>query len=380
MNNKKSTKRALLTSLLSMVLCLTMLIGTTFAWFTDEAKTGVNTIQSGTLDVDIQNAEGTSLANGTLNFVDKNGNTTVLWEPGVTFKTEEFYIVNNGNLDLKYKVVLNGLDGDSELLEVIDFTVETVGDATEVGTDVGLMAGSKSEALVIKGHMDEKAGNEYQNKTLSGVSITVFATQLASEYDSYNNTYDANATYSDDTTQPGGPSDPSLPTAAVTITGEKTVPSLDISDMSDLKVGEDLKLDFSYSYKATQTLAEAADYADWDADFRLTLSRDMVEGEAYIAGQYDGWADAWLPEDQKDLDDNWIQLTADLEGNAPVRLLEAAGIGVTYEELINYNTTFNCGGYATENLTEDLTITVDLILTNGTDTIVLDTRSHTFEK
>ena len=51
MENSKSTKRALLTSVLALLMCVTMLVGATFAWFTDTASTGVNKIQAGNLDV-----------------------------------------------------------------------------------------------------------------------------------------------------------------------------------------------------------------------------------------------------------------------------------------------------------------------------------------
>lgn len=44
MNERKATKRALLTSITALVLCVVMLAGTTFAWFTDTASTGVNRI------------------------------------------------------------------------------------------------------------------------------------------------------------------------------------------------------------------------------------------------------------------------------------------------------------------------------------------------
>ena len=53
MTNKKSTKRALLTSALSLLLCVSMLVGTTFAWFTDEVKSGTNIIAAGNLDVEL---------------------------------------------------------------------------------------------------------------------------------------------------------------------------------------------------------------------------------------------------------------------------------------------------------------------------------------
>ena len=60
MNNPKTTKRALLSSVIAMLICVTMLIGTTFAWFTDTASTGVNKIVSGNLNVDIIGADSDS--------------------------------------------------------------------------------------------------------------------------------------------------------------------------------------------------------------------------------------------------------------------------------------------------------------------------------
>ena len=53
MNNKRATKRALLTSVMALAMCVVMLVGTTFAWFTDTASTNVNRIVSGNLKVDI---------------------------------------------------------------------------------------------------------------------------------------------------------------------------------------------------------------------------------------------------------------------------------------------------------------------------------------
>ena len=195
------TKKALIMSVLSMVLCIAMLIGMTFAWFTDTASTGVNRIQAGELKVDIVNKEGTSIKGKTMNFVDANNNTDVLWEPGVKFKTEGFKIKNIGNLALKYKLALNGVTGDNKLLEVIDFKV-----VDDDGTEVALnnfekhltakgTAGDTSALYYIEGHMAEAAGNDYQNLTLDGVGITVVATQDAVESDSNNNQYDKDAAY-----------------------------------------------------------------------------------------------------------------------------------------------------------------------------------------
>ena len=57
--NKKSTKRALILSVLSLMICVAILIGTTFAWFTDSATTSTNVIQTGTLDIVLEYWNGT---------------------------------------------------------------------------------------------------------------------------------------------------------------------------------------------------------------------------------------------------------------------------------------------------------------------------------
>ena len=194
MTNRKSTKRALLGSVMAMVLCLAMLVGATFAWFTDTASTGVNKIQAGNLDVQLVDENGNSLEGKTLEF-KKAANAAegeaVLWEPGCTYELPELRVVNNGKLALKYKVAITGINGSAKLNEVIDWTINDA----DLSADHSLSAGATSEALTIKGHMKESAGNEYMNESIDGIAITVYATQVASEYDSFNNTYDANATY-----------------------------------------------------------------------------------------------------------------------------------------------------------------------------------------
>ena len=91
MTSSKSTKRALVSSALAILMCVAMLIGTTFAWFTDTASTAVNKIQSGTLKVDIVKEDGvTSIKNESMSFVNKDGSANILWEPGATFMTPAF--------------------------------------------------------------------------------------------------------------------------------------------------------------------------------------------------------------------------------------------------------------------------------------------------
>ena len=199
MTNRKSTKRALLGSVMAMVLCLAMLVGATFAWFTDTASTGVNKIQAGNLDIEIQDENGNAIKNlawktqeGTAFDEEQNP----LWEPGCTYELTPFQIVNKGNLALKYKIVVTGLEGDAGLLKVIKFTYKTGEETFDMNTEGHLTAnGGASKVITVSAHMDEAAGNEYMNKTLEGVKFTVYATQDTVESDSFHNTYDENATY-----------------------------------------------------------------------------------------------------------------------------------------------------------------------------------------
>ena len=205
MTNRKSTKRALLGSVVAMVLCLAMLVGATFAWFTDTASTGVNKIQAGKLDValEMKDASGNwvSAEGKTLDFVkaaDAKGEA-ILWEPGCTYTLPELRVVNNGNLALKYKVIITGIQGSAKLNEAIEWTIGDVA----MGAEQHLAAG-ESNAFTIKGHMKESAGNEYMNESIDGIAITVVATQDTVESDSFGTQYDKDATY---LTYPAGVTD-----------------------------------------------------------------------------------------------------------------------------------------------------------------------------
>ena len=198
MTSSKSTKRALISSTLAILMCVAMLIGTTFAWFTDTAFTAVNKIQSGKLDVALEmSTDGTtweSAEGKTLTFKTKDNRAAdqILWEPGCTYELPKLRVVNKGNLALKYKIQITGIQGDAKLNEVIDWTIN---DADINLTEEHLTAGQTGAAFTIKGHMQDTANNDYQNLTIDGIGITVYATQDTVENDSFGNTYDENATY-----------------------------------------------------------------------------------------------------------------------------------------------------------------------------------------
>lgn len=191
-----NTKKALIASLLSLVLCVSMLVGSTFAWFTDTASTGVNRITSGNLSVEIQDESGNKLTKLEWKASDGRAQDQILWEPGCTYTLTPFKIVNTGNLALKYKLVMTGLDGDSKLLDVIRFTYKIGTDDFALNEEGYLAANGGATGLItVSATMASDAGNEYMGKTLDNVKFTVYATQDTVENDSFGNRYDQFATY-----------------------------------------------------------------------------------------------------------------------------------------------------------------------------------------
>ena len=217
MTKQKSTKRALLLSALSLLMCVSMLIGSTFAWFTDSVTSGSNKIQSGTLKLDLELLDKES---GNWNSIKESKAPIFdydLWEPGYT-DVKILKVENEGNLALKWiaKFVSNG--DLSILADVIDVYVKpsateltypadrnlegyenvgTVADFVDTieETTYGNLAGGESAYLGIALKMQESAGNDYQGLSLGTFDIQILATQDTVESDSFDNQYDKNAEY-----------------------------------------------------------------------------------------------------------------------------------------------------------------------------------------
>ena len=193
----KSKKSALLMSFTFLLLCFAMLAGSTFAWFTDTATTGVNKIQAGNLKVDLEmydtvQNKWVSAKGKTLEFkkaADAPAGEKVLWEPGCIYELPKLRVINMGNLALKYTIEITGINGDAKLNDAIDWTIDGIGSTAEY-TSLGV---GENKEFTIKGHMKKDAGNEYQGLSINGIGITVFATQDTVEYDSHDNQYDKDA-------------------------------------------------------------------------------------------------------------------------------------------------------------------------------------------
>ena len=228
MENSKSTKRALLTSVLALLMCVTMLVGATFAWFTDTASTGVNKIVSGNLDVKLMYSTDMQTwkeATDQTKLFDDNA----LWEPGYT-QVVYLKIVNAGKLALKYEAGFSknytsnrGKNVNGDWYRVDNYlkigTAETATKfanreavwsaiaATEktlakdvMLTDgwITLKAGESSKPFAVAIYMPTSVGNEAnasknRPSSVSGLGIEVRATQATVESDSFGTDYDANA-------------------------------------------------------------------------------------------------------------------------------------------------------------------------------------------
>ncbi len=110
MTKSKNIKRALLASVLSMMLSAAMLIGSTFAWFTDTETYGNNKIVAGNLKVDLKlkTGEPSEESDGyesIANVDDRVFGTNTKWEPG-QIHLKELKVVNTGSLAVKYAVDL----------------------------------------------------------------------------------------------------------------------------------------------------------------------------------------------------------------------------------------------------------------------------------
>ena len=110
MTNMKAIKRSLISSVLALVLCFSMLVGTTFAWFTDSVTSANNIIVAGNLDVELYHTNSyvttAEKVQGLTDLFTVEEGKTFLWEPGAVL-WENFTVANEGSLALKYQLSLN---------------------------------------------------------------------------------------------------------------------------------------------------------------------------------------------------------------------------------------------------------------------------------
>ena len=229
----KTMRRSLFMSVISLLLCMSMLVGTTFAWFTDSVTSANNIIKSGNLDVELYyQVEGQN------DWAKVTADTSVfmkdaLWEPGHT-EVVKLKVVNEGSLALKYQLgvniasetgSVNALGADFKLSDHIKFGIvegdkaytrdQAVAAVDASANNLNQVYNSSVTALLPKTddttaedvytdiitmvvYMPTTVGNEAnhakgENQPIINLGINLFATQVENEFDSFGNEYDAGA-------------------------------------------------------------------------------------------------------------------------------------------------------------------------------------------
>ena len=248
MADSKTTKRALFSSVVALFLSFTMLLGTTFAWFTDSAVSGRNVIQSGNLDVVLEYKNNWEDEWAPVDENTKIFKEGALYEPGYT-EVVFLRVSNGGSLALKYNLNVtvygetlstnvydeefslkdhleigyysqaeyNGENDWSALMQFMFIdrptTIATINgqsgsgfkklseDTGIVSSGIPLLPGETSAQLVaLVLTMPETVGNEANHKAdveapTVDLGVTLLATQFTHEEDSFDNQYDANAEF-----------------------------------------------------------------------------------------------------------------------------------------------------------------------------------------
>ena len=187
MTNSTNTKRALLTSIVAMLLCFSMLLGTTFAWFTDEAVSTNNKIVAGTLDIALFQIK----AGEEIEITDTSApvfGADIVWAPGHEAAVD-LKLKNIGNIALEWKLKIVPIEEVGDLAEVIKvyllkdnrkIFISTLADIWESNLTItsGEMNNQgETESFSIVLEMQEIAGNEYQGKNAGAFDIKVIAEQ-----------------------------------------------------------------------------------------------------------------------------------------------------------------------------------------------------------
>lgn len=182
-------KSIILSSIMIIVLCLSLITGATFALFTSEAKNTI-TVQSGKVEVVsvLSDLKTYSFAEEQENGLFENGGTAVLdAEKGTVVLTNvtpgdkatfKLVVTNNSNVAIKYCIKYN-VSGD--LAKGLIITETEKENETSISSNISpewtlvTSAGQLHEKLVSI-ELPSEAGNEYQDKSAE-IQITVYAVQ-----------------------------------------------------------------------------------------------------------------------------------------------------------------------------------------------------------
>ena len=398
MKHSNVTRNALFTSIISLLLCVSMLVGTTFAWFTDEVVSGTNIIAAGNLDIEL--LAGGQPVNETTPLFDD----VILWEPGAVVY-ETLQVANVGSLALQYQMTLNIADENNlnghKLSEVLKFAVVDAADIPANATRAEVLALAKAAVaedngkgtlsnLYLTGELlaGESANaqtvvifweptdrdNDYNanngQKTSDGqplyikFGIKLQATQLMHEYDSFGNDYDGQANI--------------VPMATVNDLGPKTILAT-LFDGSFNSTPSEYAAPFILQLLPNEQLTDPDgipesydEYLDspnalWHVDFVVKADRDVAVDSLALIGYYNEWCQY--------NDDYWVAMIAPetIPAGTEIRLVSSIAT-VNYEEICRY------GNDPLDELVADLEgflcTAVDLDGSNAGTTVTVELRMY----
>lgn len=363
MTRVKSTKRALIVSALALLVCVSMLVGSTFAWFTDSVTSVNNIIKSGILDIVMEySTDGinwTEVGDETSIFNDES-----LWEPGHT-EAVALRVKNVGTLAFDYDLStyiyldeegINVYGDEFYLSDYLTVHADIVADEAEAAAILAdresaiamteydlnaLVAGTEDRDVLEPGDenivcfavtMPTTVGNEANHRSDEEApyirfGIYAYARQVEFESDSFGIDYDEDSEFE------------ILPTAWVTDDGTITAHAETlfgdaIFNNRTEKRDEDFVVDAAYTFITNDAGADI--YQDWIADYEITCTADLPEDAVYLLGQYFNNEAEWQG-----------FLTPAVEANKPYPLLGSVGYDLTFEQVFSFVETFKCG--VTEN-------------------------------
>lgn len=428
-------KTALMTSVLSMLLCVAMFVGTTYAWFSSSVTNTQNNIMAGTLDIALEYYDASMITSGSTNggWVEVDENTKIFdpdakYEPGYT-EVVYLRVVNKGSLALKYQLGVSvneeqlGINQAGKQFKLSDYIMFGVAE-TDVGantyefsaynkTDADrkaareAVAGSvahigmgyrskpavlnaednKIDYLTMVVYMPEEVGNEANaqpgKEASINLAIDLMAVQTQYEDDSFGIGYDKDA-------EAGV-----IPTAKVrrwsalevaAMNNEQTFVPIDLAailngaslgtvfnqGVANKHTGGGMA-EFMYTFDATDDSleADANYYAKWIADFYVSFDRDVKANSVGLIGHYASFFNDFL----------YFDSPIDIAAGEIIPLLTPLDLHMDYEGICTVVKTFTCGAYnkALENV--GTTMNVQLRLTNRNDSSdyrVIGSYSHTF--
>ena len=304
----ENTKKSLMTSVVALLLCFSMLLGTTYAWFTDTATSKGNIVQSGNLDAEMywsdtllaadsdewQNAEGVPI------FTYDN------WEPGYT-DAKYIKVRNAGDLAFQWRLSIEAQGNVTNLADVIDVyyinpvseTVTTLSGKTTAGVlsnvintykytngvllpfgEVSTEYTTGETILAIALHMHEDAGNEYKNKSIGdGFAVRLIATQFNYEGDSFNNKYDEAPEWPENVTVGGNSA-----SATVETTSDNRVSAAVSLLSSDSVIGAEVPAGVKLNPGVTKLTLNVSDVANSQANVTLSETEASLSVDVHIDG------------------------------------------------------------------------------------------------